>query len=162
VIGIVGAILAVVAVVAVVATLYARRFLLVVMVDGASMEPSYHHGDRLLARRCGTKRVRRGDVLVLQGVIAGYDVEQHVRSGRSMQELPRAGHLIIKRVAATPGDRVPPVMATAVHPVTDVTVPAGRYLVLGDNPRESADSRVFGYVTGAQIVAVIVRPLQRR
>lgn len=157
-VGIIGAALVLVAVTS---ALSARRLLLAVTVYGASMEPAYRHGDRLLARRCGPKRVRRGDVLVLRGVIAGYDVEKHVRSGRSMRELPRADHLIIKRVAAIPGDQVPPVMATAANPVTDDTVPAGHYLVLGDNPRESADSRVFGYVTGTHVVAVVLRPLRR-
>lgn len=83
------------------------------VVDGPSMEPAYRAGDRLLVDR--TAFLRRppapGDVVVLR------DPE-------------RAGHLLLKRIAAAP---------------QQAPGPSG-YYVLGDNAAASRDSRSFGPV----------------
>ncbi|WP_262403066.1 S26 family signal peptidase, partial [Actinomadura sp. CNU-125] len=43
-----------------------RRRFAVIDVSGASMEPAFRTGDRVLVRRVPPRRVRRGDVVVLR------------------------------------------------------------------------------------------------
>jgi hypothetical protein len=64
--------------------------------------------------------------------------------------------LIIKRVAAGPGDPVPPGVAVGAEP-PGARVPTGRYVLLGDNPADSYDSRVFGYLPAEHIIGVAGR-----
>lgn len=66
-----------------------------------------------------------------------------------------AADRVVKRVAAGPGDPVPPGIGT-----TDPTVPAGMVVLLGDNPAESADSRQFGYVPAELVIGVVLRHLR--
>jgi signal peptidase I len=93
-----------------------------VAVDGESMSPALLPGDRLLLLR---RRVRRGDVVAFA----------HPR-------LP--GITAVKRVAGVPGDRVDSVARSALD--------AGDgYVLLGDNPAASTDSRQFGAVPSAAL-----------
>jgi len=119
-----------------------RTRLLAVTVTGPSMEPALHDGDRVLVRR-GPRRVARGDVVVLEPP-----------SGARDEGLTREG-LIIKRIAAGPGDPVPALMAERLD------VPSGHYLVLGDNQPVSLDSRRFGYVPRTLLTGRVIRPLPR-
>lgn len=41
----------------------------------------------------------------------------------------------------------------------DARVPAGKLVVLGDNPESSMDSRSLGYVPGDRLLGVVTRPL---
>jgi signal peptidase I len=117
----------------------ARRRYLVVTVRGSSMSPTYDDADRILVRRTPAARPGRGAIVVLRPPVAG---------------LARISPLLVKRVAAVPGDEVPPDFRRAVPlPV----VPPGRLLVRGDNDR-SADSRSFGLVDAGLIVGAVVRP----
>lgn len=113
-----------------------RRALLVVTVQGVSMRPTYADGTRVLVQRT-TRRLRPGQVILFCDA----------SPGRS---------LLIKRIAAVPGDAVPSVFA-AVVPAG--RVPPGRFLVLGDNPPASMDSREFGYLPQAQLVGRVIRRL---
>jgi signal peptidase I len=119
----------------------ARRRYLVVTVRGSSMRPAYDDAARVLVRRArGTRpgAPRRGEVVVLRPPVA---------------ELAGISPLLVKRVAAVPGDEVPPDFRRAVPlPV----VPPGRLLVRGDNDR-SADSRSFGLVDAGLIVGTVIR-----
>jgi signal peptidase I len=121
---------------AVPAVWWLRRQLLVVTVDGISMQPTYSPGDRLLVRRVRPGAIRRGQVVVV------------AKSG------PGDDELIVKRAAALPGDPVP-----AGIPVPDRMVPAGRLVVLGDNPAASYDSRAMGYVAARALIGVVLRPV---
>jgi signal peptidase I len=133
-----------VVVVAVVAWLVVqRRRLLVVTVHGVSMEPTYTSGDRLLVRRSRLDRVRTGQVVVVR--VSGPGVDQ-LTGGR-----------MVKRAVAVPGDPVP-----AQIPVPDPVVPAGRLLVLGDNPLLSNDSRRLGYLSADSLIGVVLRPMGQR
>lgn len=122
-----------------------RRRYLVVTVRGASMRPAYDDADRVLVRRAtrGVRAVtgagpRPGEIVVLRPPLA---------------ELAAISPLLVKRVAAVPGDEVPPDFRQAV-PLA--VVPAGRLLVRGDNDA-SADSRSFGLVDSGLVVGTVVR-----
>jgi len=141
----IGAALAVVAVAAL-AAVWARRRLVMVTVHGSSMEPTLLPGDRVLVRRRGLARVRRGDIVVLEpplpdGVAVG------VRAGLDDRRWN------IKRAVALPGDPVPPAVAAAGdHRV----VPPGALVVFGDGPT-STDSRQRGFFRATDLLGVVVR-----
>ncbi|WP_433790275.1 S26 family signal peptidase [Actinoplanes sp. CA-252034] len=118
-------------------TLWIRANVLVVVVRGPSMRPTYDDGDRLVARR-RRSAPGRGDVVVFRNPRA------HGVPGSS------DGPLLVKRVAAGPAGPAPEGMGTAV-------VPAGHVAVLGDNPAQSLDSRHLGFIPVENVIAVVVR-----
>lgn len=129
----------------------ARRMLLVVVVHGNSMAPTFHDGDRLLVRRrtpsrCTPSHWRAGDVVVFPA------------PGRDPRVPPTDDDpaYLVKRVVAVPGDPVP----QDVRPVVGGadTVPEGCLVVRGDASR-SADSRHFGFVPFGTTVGVVARSL---
>jgi signal peptidase I len=114
-----------------------RRRYLVVTVRGSSMTPAYDDADRVLVRRTrSTGGPGRGEVVVLHA---------------PEEELAKISPLLVKRVAAVPGDEVPADFRRAV-PVP--VVPPGHLLVRGDNGR-SADSRSFGLVDSGLVVGTV-------
>ncbi|GAA2355688.1 S26 family signal peptidase [Catellatospora methionotrophica] len=120
------------------AVLSLRRRYLLVTVEGASMLPTLRPGDRVLVRR-GTAALRPGCL-----VVAGWPPDPARGDGDP---------LMVKRVAALPGDPVP-----ATLPETaDTAVPAGRVVLLGDNPAASSDSRQHGLFALADVRGVVVR-----
>ena len=129
-----------------------------VVVNGDSMEPTYHSGQELLAERRNrfSPPLRRGDVVVL-------------RKDRDT---------IIKRVAYLPGDLITntaviaPTFANHLddyyeqQPNPDnprmprLIVPAGYIVALGDNRAISYDSRSFGPVSLREALGrVVAAPL---
>lgn len=120
----------------------ARARLLLVTVSGPSMAPAYRDGQRLLAVRTSPARLRTGNVVVFRGPGA--------RPGDP---------LMVKRVAALPGEPVPESVRWATGTVAGDVVPPARLVVLGDTPEVSADSRSWGYVEAAAVVGVVVRAL---
>jgi signal peptidase I len=135
------------------AALAASRLLVVVEVEGISMRPTYEPGTRVLVRRCSLDRVRSGQVVVIE----------RPEEGTGWAGLPpwdgrlEGRRWYIKRAAATPGDPVPEGVRKAVGGA-QTTVPEGKLVVLGDNPR-SDDSRRWGYVPGDRVLGVVVRRL---
>lgn len=117
----------------------ARRRLLVVTVDGPSMEPTFHEGDRLLVVRTGPERIGRAEVVV-------------VRHPRDRSQL------LVKRVAAIAGDPVP-ATGRAVPPdlraALPAVVPPGQVYVAGDNRKLSLDSRSLGCLDRALVIGVV-------
>lgn len=128
------------------------------LVRGVSMEPTFHNGQTVLVWRLNRflPPLKRNDVIVLQ---QGRDV-------------------IIKRIYRLPGEEIddsfPFVLrASRVNNVLDyyeqensVTpdgiethyrVPAGYLVVLGDNLRQSEDSRIFGPVPVRDVLGVVAR-----
>jgi signal peptidase I len=127
-----------------------RRQLVVVTVFGASMEPTYQAGQRLLASRA-RREVKRGQVVVL---VAG----QPTPRDRAVDPAGPPHWLVIKRVAAIAGDAVPACVAAARPELAGTIVPAGHLIILGDNAERSHDSRHEGLVAADRLRAVALRP----
>ncbi|MGI5174844.1 S26 family signal peptidase [Dactylosporangium sp. CA-152071] len=128
----------------------ARR-LVAVTVHGASMEPTYRDGDRVLVRRGGTPAV--GQVVVVE--YPSLDGTWHLPllpDGAPADEVGRRRWLI-KRVAAVPGDPVP---RDRVPALAGERVPPGMVVLLGDNPGSSFDSRRMGYFSGARVLGAVL------
>ncbi|MEV4291397.1 S26 family signal peptidase [Nonomuraea bangladeshensis] len=125
----------------------ARRRFVVVQVTGPSMEPAYRSGDRVLVRRVAGSKLGRGQVVVFEAAAGG-------RWRTGPLPAPKDAKWLIKRVAALPGDPVPP----AVNAPEGALVPAGRLVVIGDGPL-SADSRHWGYLPADRVLGVVVRRL---
>ena len=136
------------------------HFLRIIRVQGDSMVPALHDGDRLLAVRPGPWRPLRRGVIVVGRVpaVAGGD----------------GSALFIKRVLALPGEtaRVPLDRLSSGIGVerfgatidgTNATwpVPAGHVFVKGD-AASSADSASWGAIPRGELVGVVVARLPRR
>jgi signal peptidase I len=119
-----------------------RARLLIVYVYGTSMRPTLAEGDRLLVRRTTVDRLKAGMIVVLA---IPADPDPHAEP-----------QLMVKRVAALPGDAVP-----AGVPVPDRIVPPGRLVALGDNPAQSSDSRAAGYFRASDVVGIVLRSFRR-
>ncbi|MEV4112456.1 S26 family signal peptidase [Nonomuraea sp. NPDC049695] len=132
-----------------------RRRYLVVTVEGESMLPSYRPGERVLVRRTPPDSLRAGQVAVLSG-------SPHAPSGErpsAPDEMSLSPRWIIKRVAAVPGDPIPRDTVPALRTAPGTRVPAGRLVMLGDNPDRSYDSRLAGYMTADRLFGVVLRKL---
>ncbi|THA33214.1 S26 family signal peptidase [Streptomyces sp. A1277] len=126
----------------------ARSSLLLITVEGISMEPSYADGDLLLMVRRPLARPRRGQEIILREPPGG-DVAA-----------PRAAgsQYAVKRLASTPGQPAPVGTAGVTH---RMPVPAGHVAVLGDNAAHSTDSREWGVLRNDQVVGVILGRVRR-
>jgi signal peptidase I len=120
----------------------------VVTVHGPSMEPALTDGDRLLARRCGLRRLRPGQLVIFH--------EPGLPGRRRPAWLTGASRdrWVVKRVAAIPGDPVP----VSVRPAVGGTeiVPPRMIVVLGDATR-SQDSRQWGFIPAGAILGAGTR-----
>jgi signal peptidase I len=109
--------------------LLVRGRLLVVEVVGDSMLPSYPSGSRVICEVVGDETsLCRGDVVVFAGRLDEQELE-------------------IKRIAAVPGDN---------WDIGRQPVPPDNFIVLGDNPEKSGDSRRFGPIHRKQLRARVV------
>ncbi len=108
-----------------------RRYLLVTVV-GRSMLPAYRDGQRLLVRR---SRYVVGDVVMF----------------RAPDTMRFSVPWLVKRVAALPGDPVPPDIAAICGPGT---VPPGRLVVRSDAP-DGLDSRQLGFIDSRDVTGTV-------
>ncbi|MFF6793388.1 S26 family signal peptidase [Streptomyces filamentosus] len=129
------------------AVLLGRRRIRVTVVGG-SMAPALAPGRTVVARRGVTGRLRTGQVVVLLKPTAPDAWEWPRPTGR-----PHRQPLLVKRLAALPGDPLPP--GVPGRRDGETTVPSGHAAVLGDNTAASVDSRVFGLVPLDRIVAYV-------
>lgn len=131
-------------------------------VNGASMEPTIHHGDIVCLHR-GVQKLNVGDLVAIR--------------------LSEASPPLLKRVIAVAGDRVEidngeirrngevvttgptnhrQLSALRIQLASyDNVIPANNLIVLGDNPELSFDSSSFGLVEISQISGVVVRQANR-
>ncbi|MED7955118.1 S26 family signal peptidase [Streptomyces sp. BE303] len=129
----------------------ARTVFSVIVVSGPSMSPALRPGRRVLVVRRGLARLRTGRIVVVVSDEDGRPTASPVGDG------PR--RLLIKRLAALPGEPVPDQVRDAVP---GPAVPGGRLILLGDNPGLSTDSRVWGAVPVAGVVGVVLEGVRLR
>lgn len=129
-----------------------RRRYVSVLIEGTSMEPTLHAGQRVLVRRTCAQRLRRGQVVVLAN-----PTDTPPEAGTP----PGTGNppWLIKRILAVPGEPVPRETVQALRHVTERRVPAGRLVLLGDNQAASYDSRRAGYFPTDTLLGIVVRTL---
>lgn len=143
-----------------------------VTVQGKSMEPNLHTGDRLLVETITPRLIgfERGDIVVVSSHVSGI-------SGMLSE-------LLVKRIIGLPGERVkifnckiyfyrdsqvyelkegvylPDGVCTIggrkVEDGRPYTIPEGEYMVLGDNRENSTDSRNIGFVKKENIQGKVV------
>jgi len=122
-----------------------RRRYTVITVRGLSMTPTLREGEKVLARRVRGQAVRNGDIVILR--VPGGDADG-----------TPSRCTVVKRVAATAGDPLPlflPPQATT----SSELLPTGHLAVLGDNTNLSVDSRAWGLVPAANVLAKVVRKI---
>ncbi|WP_327105935.1 S26 family signal peptidase [Nonomuraea glycinis] len=134
-----------------VATVLVRRRIVVVTVSGTSMTPTLQPGEKLLVRRCGSTALKIGDIVVLEPPRVPVSHEVKV-----LASLPTRTRWQVKRVAALPGDPIPPPAQEAAGTLR--TVPDGTLIVLGDN-NASNDSRLNGPYPADRILGIALRKL---
>ncbi|WP_444477982.1 S26 family signal peptidase [Streptomyces inhibens] len=132
------------------------RHLVAVTVRGASMEPAYREGDRVLVRR--GRLPAPGQVVVVTDLPDAGPTTTPVPATAAARTVPSPA-LLIKRVAAVPGDPVPRDRVPALAGVPERYVPPGKLVLLGDNPEASFDSRHRGYFATACVVGTVWRSL---
>ncbi len=133
----------------------ARRFVLLVEVQGDSMLPTMSDGDRALAVRTGSRLVRKGTVVVARSPGSSDSSSEDPFDDCGRPTTP----WVIKRVAALPGDPAPSVTlpyATAPDPHAALApIPAGHYYLLGD-AAACIDSRIWGPLPADQILGPVL------
>jgi signal peptidase I len=128
------------------------------LVDGASMEETFHTYDYLIVDRLSYRlhAPQRGDVIVLKFPldtsrtfikrIIGLPGETVVMHGQAV---------MIKNDANPTGFILSEPYISAIHSANTeetITLKAGQYFVMGDNRKESADSRYWGILPAADII----------
>ena len=63
---------------------------------------------------------------------------------------------------ALPGDVRPEAWLPATASRQGPRVPAGKFVLLGDNPARSYDSRQLGYFSGDRLLGVVLRRVGQR
>ncbi|WP_203589802.1 S26 family signal peptidase [Streptomyces sp. SID13031] len=117
-----------------------RRRYVSVRVVGTSMSPTLQAGERILVRRAGPDQLQRGQIIVVAHPSA----------------IPGDPEWLVKRLVALPGDPVPRDEVAALRDAPDDVVPAGRLVLLGDNPTASFDSRTTGYFQTHSLLGIAV------
>jgi signal peptidase I len=128
-----------------------RTRMLVVRVDGISMEPTLHGDDRLVVRRDRPDRMRTGQIVVLERP-DGFEEYVWPQSRAPW----RRRRWMVKRLVALPGEH-PSERLLRYPAVPAGPVPPGYCLVLGDNPYASTDSRALGLIPLDRVLGVAVR-----
>jgi len=165
-----GRIVLLVAVAALIVALLRAFVVQAFVIPSESMDPLLKVGDRVLVSRLDYRLgdVRRGDVIVFDGAGVFDAPDDPARTPLAAAGRAVAGALgmpvgesdYVKRVIGLPGDRVtccdaagrltvngfpldePYLGGTRASDLSfDIRVPAGRYWVMGDNRRDSGDSR---------------------
>ncbi|RKH46922.1 S26 family signal peptidase [Corallococcus sicarius] len=124
---------------------WARRQWMVVTVEGNSMSPTLHHGQRVVARRLHGSGHARSDIIVFL-----LTPEQREAMAQGDDPVHR-----VKRVAAVAGDAVPDWAREALGADEHTRVPPGKVVVSADNAGRSQDSRQLGYIDASTIIGVV-------
>ena len=133
-------------------------FFKIAIVNGHSMEPTYHDGNYLLLSRGAA--LERGSVVVIKsGTYVDSDGEE------------QNYNVLVKRIVGLRGETLEitengqifingTLLEDDFEPMKDsmmkITIPEGQYFVLGDNRNNSADSRVFGCFFRNEIIGSVI------
>ena len=107
-------------------------FFTVSSTEGPSMQPTFYTGDIVIVSRVAYwfNEPEQGDIVMA---------------------IDKDGTSVVKRIARVPGD------ATYLSKTgKSLTIPNGRYYLLGDNAKESYDSRYYGCLPREQIFGKVV------
>lgn len=127
--------------------------LTVFQVDGASMEPALHHGQRLLVLR-PLGEVARGDLLVFHNPIAPDEVlVKRVLGLPGEQLLTEGSHLYADGFELADPYLKPGTTTGALAPVR---VEPDHFFLLGDNRNDSVDSRRLGSIPRRLVIGKVV------
>ena len=133
-------------------------FFKVAIVNGVSMEPTYHDGNYLLLSRGAA--LERGMVVVIK---SGTYLDEEGKKQRH--------NSLVKRIIGLPGETLEitsegrifingKLLEDDFEPMKDstmkITIPEGYYFVLGDNRNNSADSRYFGCFSKHEIMGSVI------
>lgn len=135
--------------IAIALALLLRMAVQIYSIPSASMAPTLLPGDRILVTRYLRADPEPGDVIVFVSPVNGEEtlVKRVVGEAGDLIE-SRQGRLVI-------GGRTPPepylAEAAATGEISALIVPADCYFVLGDNRRDSVDSRSWGVVRRSAI-----------
>ena len=140
------------------------------LVEGSSMEPSFHDGQRMLVEKVS---YRFGDPKRGQVVVFRYPSDRRRKFIKRIVGVPgdeiliRGGFLYVNGVRLDEGYVNGPTYGTYGSPTFGpVLVPEGHYFVLGDNRRNSDDSRYpdVGFVPRSDLVGralLVYRPISQ-
>lgn len=124
-------------------------------ISGPSMEPSLHDQERIMVDKVSYffHSPARGDVIVFTAPIAPSDSYVKRIIGLSGDVISVDGTTVIVNGVALNETYVDPAMqGNAYAPIVNRVVPPNAYFVLGDDRRNSSDSRAWGFVPRANIV----------
>ena len=153
---------------------FARPFI----VQGASMEPNFHHGNRLIVDRISYKlnSPERGDVVVFRNCPVGRSSDFDVKIFWGFVINTRGTNDIncIKRIIGIPGDHIvlragevfvngktiqeqyfSSDVYTPVVNRTDFFLAENQFFVMGDNRAMSIDSRNWGPLAKSNIIGLV-------
>lgn len=126
------------------------------VLPGRSMEPTLTPGDRVLTRSVSGDDVSRGDVVIYAGPVdfdeGGEFITRVVAVGGD-EVGDDAGFLAVNGGRAHEPYLAPGTLTQGLKPVK---VPDGHVFVMGDNRRNSSDSRVFGPVPDSRVRELVV------
>lgn len=126
-----------------------------VYVDGSSMYPTLHDGDRVVVNLIGYRfhEPQYGDIVTLHYDPTTVYVKRVI--GKSGDRISIKNNVVYRNGQALGEDYI----NTEDYPdFEEVTVPAGKFFVLGDNRAHSSDSRYtnLGFVDRDQIIGKVV------
>lgn len=139
--------------------LFSRFVMATVIIDGASMEPTFRSGDRCLLNRVAPLigSIDRGDMVVLK------DRGDNDFAIKRIVGLPNDEVVIRKGAVFINGERLE---ERYLAPLTQTWTPAGEsrfklgpenFFVLGDNREVSEDSRYYGPVSSKVLLGVVMK-----
>lgn len=144
--------------IALVLALLIRQFLYTpVMVSGESMEPTFEHANRIVISKIHT--IDRSDMIVFKSPYSEEDFIKRVIGLPGDIVTMKDDHLYINGIeyeedyVAANKENI--VDGESLTEDFEVEVPAGHYYVLGDNRRNSTDSRAIGFIDEASVIGKV-------